>query len=167
MCVCILSTKKAKTGNIWNKKKNLSLFLFSSLVHTLIPISCWESHTQTYRFKTYINGMKLYVWLGNLPFPQCPPHFTDFLCQYTANDPIPSNHHTAFHSGDVHNLFKHFSLDGQLHSFHFFPSPDKAAVNILVHSCGLVRVSLWVTGLQVLCWRNIPLKCYRYCQTAF
>lgn len=111
--------------------------------------------------------MKLYAWLGNLPFPQCLPHFRDFLCQYTANDPIPSNYHTAFHSGDVHNLFKHFSLDEQLHGFHFFPSPDKAAVNILVHSCGLVRVSLWVTGLQVLCWRNVPLKCYRYCQTAF
>ena len=27
----------------------------------------------------------------------------------------------------------------------------KAAVNILVHPCGLVRVSPWVRGLQVLC----------------
>ena len=95
------------------------------------------------------------------------PHFRDFLCQYTASEWIPSNHHTAFHSWAVHNLFKHFSLDGQLHSFHFSPSPDKAAVNILVHLCGLVRVSLWVTSLQVLCWRTVPLKCYGYCQTAF
>lgn len=51
-------------------------------------------------------------------------------------------------------------------SLAFFSTAHNVAVHTPVHLCAPVGLSLWVTGLHVLCWKGVHLKCFRRCQVS-